>query len=198
MSGLHSRLAKLSPEQRALLAQRLTKKTILSSSRVNALPEVQPDPEHRYDPFPLTELQQAYWIGRSGAFEIGQVAAHCYLEIESDDVNIERLNNAWQQLVDRHEMLRAVILPDGQQRVLESVPPYKIRAVDLRGQGSELVEAQLQQIRRRMSHQVLPSDQWPLFDICAILLSKDCIRLCVSLDALMIDGWSIALLFKGA
>jgi pyochelin synthetase len=196
MSDLQNRVAKLSPEQRALLALRLTKHQAASSSRATRLAEVRPDPAHKYDPFPLTDLQQAYWIGRSGAFEIGQVAGHSYLEIESDELDIERLNHAWRRLIDRHDMLRAIILPDGRQQVLKSVPPYAIKLIDLRQQTPEASEAQLQEIRQRMSHQVLPSDQWPLFDIRAIVLDKGRIRLCISLDALIIDGWSIALLFR--
>lgn len=30
--------------------------------------ELKPQPEHRHDPFPLTDIQQAYLIGRLGAW----------------------------------------------------------------------------------------------------------------------------------
>ena len=33
--------------------------------------------------FPLTELQHAYWAGRSGAFAMGNIACHAYLETET-------------------------------------------------------------------------------------------------------------------
>ena len=31
------------------------------------------DPAHRYDPFPLTDIQQAYVVGRHTAFELGGI-----------------------------------------------------------------------------------------------------------------------------
>nr|MDQ2874591.1 hypothetical protein [Actinomycetota bacterium] len=52
-----------------------------------ALPVIEPDPVKRGDPFPLTEIQQAYWIGRSAAHEIGDVSIHAYVEVEGDGVD---------------------------------------------------------------------------------------------------------------
>jgi yersiniabactin nonribosomal peptide synthetase len=86
--------------------------------------------------------------------------------------------------------LRAVILPDGRQKVLEQVPPYRFKVVDLRHQSRETVASELEAIRREMSHQVLPADKWPLFDIRASLLKDGRIRLHVSWDALIADAWS--------
>ena len=36
------------------------------------LPPIAPDLQHRYEPFPLTDIQHAYWVGMSGAFELRQ------------------------------------------------------------------------------------------------------------------------------
>src|SRR6185295_1386146 len=102
-----------------------------------ALPAVIPDPASRHEPFPLTDVQQAYWIGRSGAFELGQVATHIYMEINTRGIDLGRMERAWQLLVDRHDMLRAVVLPDGRQQILETVPPYRIEVLDLRGEAPE-------------------------------------------------------------
>lgn len=41
-----------------------------------SLPAIAPDPQNRYQPFPLNEMQQAYWIGRNSLFEMGNVAIH--------------------------------------------------------------------------------------------------------------------------
>ncbi|WP_159719014.1 type I polyketide synthase, partial [Geminicoccus flavidas] len=87
---------------------------------------IEPDPAHRYDPFPLTEIQQAYWIGRGDSLELGNVGCYLYTEVELRDVDLARLEQAWNQLVRRHDMLRAVILPDGRQQILKEVPPYRI------------------------------------------------------------------------
>ena len=163
---------------------------------VAALPEIIPDPENRYLPFPLTDVQQAYWIGRQGSFALGDVACHIYLELESTDLNLERFELAWQQLIERHEMLRAIVLPGGQQQILEHVPPYRIEHLDLREHQPEDRASQLEAVRARMSHQVLPPERWPLFEIRASLLDDKRTRLHISFDLLIGDAWSFQILFR--
>ncbi|MEO0967771.1 MAG: amino acid adenylation domain-containing protein [Cyanobacteria bacterium J06639_18] len=160
------------------------------------LPTVLPVPEQRYQPFPLTDIQQAYWLGRNEAFELGNIAAHGYIELDCQNLNLQRLNLAWQKLIDRHDMLRVVILPDGQQQVLEEVPPYKIELLDLCGQAPEVINAELEFIRDRMSHEVLRVDRFPLFEIRATRLDEVRTRLHLSFDALIADAWSVFVLGK--
>ncbi|MEG4215636.1 amino acid adenylation domain-containing protein [Microcoleus sp. Pol14C6] len=161
-----------------------------------SLPAIAPDPQNRYKPFPLNEMQQAYWIGRNSFFEMGNVAIHGYVEIESDELDLERFSLAWQRVVERHDMLRAIVLPNGQQQILENVPAYKIEVLDLRSLDPEVAGEKLEAIRDRLSHQVLPLDSWPLFEICASQINNRRIRLHISIDALCIDGWSFQILFQ--
>jgi len=76
------------------------------------------DREHLYEPFPMTDVQQAYWIGRGASLELGNVATHIYSEAEFEDLDVERLSRAWQRMIRRHDMLRAVVLPSGEQQIL--------------------------------------------------------------------------------
>ena len=185
----------LTPELRAELAERKTEiMAFLRGARdavqVASLPAIVPVPDDLYQPFPLTKVQQAYWIGRSGDFELGNVATHLYLEFDHVDLDLGRVEWAWQRLIERHPMLRAIIRPDGQQQVLEQVPPYRIEVVDLRGQERDVVAAGLEGVRQELSHQVLPSDRWPLFEIRATRLDDRTTRLHISLDLLIGDAWS--------
>jgi len=163
--------------------------------RSTALPTLIPLPESRYEAFPLTDMQYAFWVGRSGVLELGAVANHGYYEIEGQDLDLERLNHALQVLIDRHDMLRAIVLPDGQQQVLKTVPPYQMPVFDLRGKDENQVRAALQDIRDRLSHQVVPADQWPLFEFCATRLDQDKVRLHISYDLQVFDAWSLFRLF---
>ncbi|NEE25185.1 hypothetical protein G3M53_06855, partial [Streptomyces sp. SID7982] len=70
------------------------------------LPTVVPRPDQRYEPFPLTEMQQAQWIGRLSSFDMGGVAPHLYFEFDSRTIETARLERAWQRVVERHDMLR--------------------------------------------------------------------------------------------
>lgn len=185
--------SKLSSAKLALLQKRLrgeigfdTNKKIFQEK----LPTIVPQPNERYQPFPLTDVQQAYWVGRSGAFELSNISTHVYFEIDTVDLDLIRFENAWQQLIERHDMLRAIIRTDGQQQILQQVPAYKIKVLDLRGQNIARVSSQLSQVRERLSHQVLPADRWPLFEIQAVKLENNRVRLCLSLDILIGDAWS--------
>jgi non-ribosomal peptide synthetase component F len=145
----------------------------------------------RNEPFPLTEVQQAYWIGRNNVYDLGGVSCHNYIEVDCPDLDIPRLSAAWGQIVRRHEMLRAVIREDGQQVVLDEVPDYEIRTIDVSGAVTENVDAALLGIREAMSHQVLDVDTWPLFDIRAVKCPNNRTRLHLTFEYLVADAWSI-------
>jgi pyochelin synthetase len=157
-------------------------------------PSIVAVPEQRHVPFPLTDIQQAYWVGRRKDVELGGVTTHYYCEIDCHGLDLERLSLAWQRVVARHDMLRAIISSDGQQRILETVPPYQISITDLRAYGPEVVDSRLKSVRHSMSHLVLPSDRWPLFDIRASLLLDGGVRLHLSFETLVVDARSRNLL----
>ncbi|HEX6292330.1 MAG TPA: condensation domain-containing protein [Herpetosiphonaceae bacterium] len=161
-----------------------------------ALPQIEPDPGTRYEPFPLTDIQQAYWIGRMGSLELGNVATHVYLELDGGALDLDRFRDAWQRLIDRHDMLRAIVREDGLQQILPHVPPYALHVADVRPLPSDARAAHLEAIRQELSHQVLPADTWPLFDLRATILDDEQVRLHISLDMLILDAWSLRLLVR--
>ncbi len=160
------------------------------------LPTIIPAPAQRALPFPLNDVQQAYWIGRSDMLALGNISCHGFVEVECVDLDLPRLNQAWQRLVERHDMLRAVVHPDGQQQILPEVPSYVIDVVDLRGSPQDTIADRLAAIRQRMSHQVLACDRWPLFEIRAAQLNGGRCRLFASMDLLISDAWSFSVLLQ--
>lgn len=190
----------LTPELRAVLADHKTHLLNLlqqeASTVPQELPELVPAPEDRHQPFPLTDMQHAFWVGRSGVLQLGHVSNHGYYEIEGQDLDVDRLNATLQQLIQRHDMLRAVVWPTGQQQILPEVPPYEMARLDLRGQPESVVATQLDQVRQTLSHQVLPADRWPLYDFRVTYLEGGRVRLHVSFDLLIFDAWSLFRLFE--
>nr|WP_042187320.1 non-ribosomal peptide synthetase [Kibdelosporangium sp. MJ126-NF4]CEL17994.1 iron aquisition yersiniabactin synthesis enzyme (Irp2) [Kibdelosporangium sp. MJ126-NF4]CTQ90778.1 iron aquisition yersiniabactin synthesis enzyme (Irp2) [Kibdelosporangium sp. MJ126-NF4] len=157
------------------------------------LPPVVPAEHAAHDPFPLTDQQQAYALGRTGSFSSGNVSAHAYFEYEGEDLDLDRFRKAWQRVVDRHPMLRAVVDPVTMtQRVLADPPPYEMSVVDLRGQDPEAASADL---RARLSHEVRPIDTWPLYSVAAARLDERRTRVFFSIDALFSDFASMRLMF---
>ncbi|PZD72650.1 Phenyloxazoline synthase MbtB [Acaryochloris thomasi RCC1774] len=163
---------------------------------VETLPNIELNPTQRHQPFPLNDIQTAYWIGRSGAFEMGNIAAHVYAEFEGQELDCHRLQQAFQQVIDRHPVLRTVILPDGQQQVLADLPPYEMSVLDWRSLSSDLKQQQLEQLRDRLSHQMLDPHAWPLFEVCLARLDEQTVHVFLSIDNLLVDGASLGIICR--
>ena len=195
--SLASKLDSLTPQERTQLALRLSlAKRQAASKKDTGLPSVQPDERNRFKPFPLTDLQQAYLIGRSEGIELGNISCHGYAEVDMEDWDRERFQFALQKMIDRHEMLRCIVLPEGRQQILSSPQKYEIKVNDLRKLDAAATAARLESIRARMSHQVHASDQWPLFEFCVSLLDSKISRLHISTDLLIGDGRSFEIVFQ--
>ncbi|VFQ46274.1 non-ribosomal peptide synthetase [Desulfoluna butyratoxydans] len=146
-------------------------------------------------PFDLTDLQSAYWIGRSEVFDYGGVSSHLYVEAEvCGDLDAEVLNRSWNSLVAQHDMLRMVVTPDGRQRIVPSPPEFIVQVHDLTGQDAGSTRQDLALIRQGLSHRKIDAETWPLFDVHYTRLEKGLGRLHVSMDLLVADIWSFNML----
>jgi len=182
----------MTEERRAALHQR--KEAVLDYLRQGLdLEAVVPDPGSSYQPFPLTEVQGAYLLGRRETFAYGGVACHAYGEMGIPNLDPGRLEAAWQALVRRHPMLRALIQVEGSQRVLPEVPDYHIAVNDVRGSSPLQVEAAIKSVRSELDHKMHAPDQWPLFELRVTLTDQRGI-LHLSIDFLIADFISIHLL----
>ncbi|WP_238697181.1 condensation domain-containing protein, partial [Streptomyces sp. E2N166] len=119
---------------------------------------------------------------------------HTYAELDLEDLEVDRLEEAVRRLVARHDSLRTVILPSGRQRVLEHVPDYAVDHLDLRGRSPEDIAELHARTREELSHRVAPADRWPLFALRAHRLDEHRTRLFVSLDLLIADAHSVHVL----
>lgn len=153
--------------------------------------QIKPNLEEAYHPFPLTDVQYAYWLGRSGLYELGNVATHCYFELDADGLDTECAETAWNLLIQRHGMMRVIIQPDGMQRILENTPQYHIDVTDIRQLEVTEKEKALDEKRAEMSHQVIQTDEWPLFDVRITKIEDQKHRIHISFDNIIFDGWSM-------
>jgi pyochelin synthetase len=151
------------------------------------------EPEARHRPFPLTDVQAAYVLGRRSSFSYGGVGCHAYGELQFRELDPKRLEHAFRILVARHDMLRAVSDDAGSQRILEQVPPYTILVKDMRTQSAAEGEQSLLATRALLDHALYAPDRWPLFDLRVTQLAERSI-LHFSLDFLLADYVSIQIL----
>jgi pyochelin synthetase len=150
------------------------------------------DPAGRFEPFPLTDVQAAYALGRRAAFDYSG-SCQLYLEVALPLLAGSHFEDAWNALVRRHDMLRAVVHADGYQRVLEEVPRYRIAVADLRGATAEAVERSVTATRGEMDHRSYAGDAWPLFELRVTQTAAHSV-LHVSFDFLIADYVSILVL----
>ncbi|WP_162231037.1 non-ribosomal peptide synthetase, partial [Winslowiella iniecta] len=143
------------------------------------------DPATR--PFPLTDIQHAYWIGRSQSLALGGVSCHVYFEWQIENFDLQRFEAAWNRVIARHGMMRACVDEQGMQRILATVPHYQIATDDLTDVTPSHKNQQLAATRQRMCQQVLDASQWPLFELRASRESADVCRVHLDLDLLTFD-----------
>ncbi|MFF0827682.1 amino acid adenylation domain-containing protein [Brevibacillus sp. NPDC003359] len=177
-----------------LQALKEQKADILALLRAESQPvTVVPDPAARFVPFPLTDVQSAYLLGRYELFGYGGVACHIYMELDYPELDLKRAENAWNLLIARHDMLRATIDQNGQQRILENVPHFTITYTDTSCMDEQEAGRRLDDIREAMGHRVYDTAKWPLFDI-GLTKTSDRAVLHVSMEFLIADWASIWLL----
>ncbi|MFN8578548.1 MAG: amino acid adenylation domain-containing protein [Candidatus Sericytochromatia bacterium] len=141
--------------------------------------------------FTLTDVQQAYWVGRTNNIDMGNISAHAYLEIDIKKLDINKFESALNTLIERHPMLRTIILENGTQKILESNTYYKILVNDLKNNPKEL-----EIIRDKLSHEILDSTKFPLFRISVSLLDEFTSRIHISIDGLIADALSMNILAR--
>lgn len=115
--GFRAPQGKMSREIQEMLKE--NKQSLISY--LSAKRDIVHEEEARYDKFPLTDMQSAYYSGMQTTYELGGTSCHTYLELELEDIDINRFQQAWHKTIEKHDMLRAMVHQDGTQEVLESV-----------------------------------------------------------------------------
>ncbi|WP_028182940.1 type I polyketide synthase [Salinispora arenicola] len=143
--------------------------------------------------FPLTRVQHAYWVGGSGGYRLGDVPCSFHLEHDCPGLDMARYEDAWNAVIARHPMLRAIITPEGRNRILDRVPRYRIRVRDLSALDEPVRLEKLSRIRAEMVGREPRPGRWPLVDIRAARLPGGIVRLFVNVDVLVCDTASFLL-----
>lgn len=147
-------------------------------------------------PFPLTDVQYAYWIGRRNDQLLGGVGCHAYLEIDGKDVEPRRLESAWGQLLTHHSMLRARFLADGQQEVMDAPFTKALLVHDLQLYPEDELTLELTRIRDRLSHRRLAVEKGEVAGLELSLLPGGHTRIHFDIDLLVADVQSLQIILR--
>ena len=147
--------------------------------------------QHESADFMLTDMQQAYLVGRDSSLPIGGVSSHVYHEIEGN-WNIEKLSAALNMVLKKHPALRTKFTNSfSQYTVHEQTLDIKI----IKANRQTDYEKNILQTREQMSHQIMDAVTGPLLDV-RINQDEQRMTLHVSHDGLVMDGLSMFIFFR--
>lgn len=159
---------------------------------INSQKAIKHNSNTAYEEFPLTPLQSSYLVGKSDAYDFGGIGCNFYVELDISKYDLNRVTKAWEDLIERHPMLRAVILPSGTQKILEKVPKYNI---EVKEYSYENFQTEFNELRKIMSSKLHSSNEWPLFEIKISKLKEKTV-LHFSIDMLIADSVSMGILLR--
>lgn len=157
------------------------------------------DPDNAHQPFPLTEVQASYLVGRTQAFQYGGVGCHGYTEFDilnpaATPFTPEQLTAAWDAVVAAHPMMQCEVHPDGWQRVNPDLQ-VPLQVHDLRQESADQVAKVRADIAHRYRNKVYDITAGePLID-ALVTLGPDDTVLHVSVDLLLTDFLGLSVIF---
>jgi surfactin family lipopeptide synthetase C len=149
------------------------------------------------DAYPLAPTQHGilfhnlYDPGSAVYFEIITWTIH-------GEVNIEAFEKAWQSVVDRHPILRTVFVWEGLDEPLQVVRKQvklPLRYEDWRGLTPEVQQEKVEEFFARERARGFDLSAAPLMRIALIQLEDNVYRFVWSYHHVMIDGWSLSVIF---
>jgi len=146
------------------------------------------DRTNRFEPFPLTDVQSAYLLGRSKTFEYGGVACHVYLEICYAELETQKVREIWNAITRKYDMLHAIINESGYQQVMKDVPELEIQEWDLVKYPEKAAE--FEKFRKEMGNRAYTVGKWPMFGLAVSHNNENAI-LHFSIEFLLADWTSI-------
>jgi pyochelin synthetase len=159
--------------------------------------EVLRAPHGRFAPFPLTDVQAAYTVGRTSAFRWGGVGCHGYAEFAVDHAGhvrakpgADEYRAAWRKVVDAHDMLRCVVQPDGYQVIRPDLPDGLAVHESL---DARQIAGERTRIADELKNRTYPLGEGPMYDI-VVTIGPDDTVVHVSVDLLIADFVSIFIL----
>ncbi|MGL5440733.1 MAG: condensation domain-containing protein [Filifactoraceae bacterium] len=135
----------------------------------------------------LSPLQLAYMAGQIDGEILNKVNAHYYIEFEKQDLNVAYLEENINLLIRENDILRLVLLSEGNGIILGEVPKYKVSQYMYETQEDRY------ETRRMLSHIIYNTETWPMFNFVVgkknIGENKNDV-LHISFDCSILDAWS--------
>ncbi|MEU4832126.1 amino acid adenylation domain-containing protein, partial [Streptosporangium sp. NPDC023615] len=188
MSDLRARLARLSPEQRAALEERMRRQP--SPQRAPGIPR-----RAGGGPAPLSFGQERLWFLQQ--LDPADASYNMFMvQRLRGRVSVEALRHALGRLVERHATLRARFTAREGSPVQEIGPPVPVEPdlIDLSGLPADEREDRATELVADLTNRPFDLAAGPLLRVHLITLSGNDHVLCVVLHHIVADGWSLKIL----
>ena len=135
-------------------------------------------------------MQKAYLMGKEKEIALNTVNATYYQEFEKENIDVKKLEESLNWIINQNEALRMVIFREGKGIISENLPNYNIKSYKL-----ETYEQRIK-YREEMSNKTYNYGTWPMFDVCVGKSFEDKDILHMIYDCSILDAWSIDILTK--
>ncbi|PYG89177.1 amino acid adenylation domain-containing protein [Ruminiclostridium sufflavum DSM 19573] len=153
------------------------------------------EPVRTREKYDLNSIQQAYLMGRSKDFDLGNISCHYYVEIETK-LDIARLQESLNKVVKHQPALRSVVYSNGYQQVLDEVPEYIIEVTDISDLSDFQKQMRIMKYRNEVSHDIFELGKWPMFRFKAIKTGEGIYLLVADIDVMIADAASFYIMGK--
>ena len=141
-------------------------------------------------------MQAACWTGRHDRAFFGGVAAHLYVELDGDRLDVDRLRSALERLYKRHAMLRLGISADGDPYLSDDDGHGQLEVDDFRALDPAELDRELEAKRHQWTHQKLNLRAGQAARFSLSLLPEGATRLHVDTDMMAVDPSSFCVLME--
>ena len=145
----------------------------------------------------LTSMQAACWFGRITESDLlGGVAAHLYVEFDTQTIDLEKLEMALQRVYLEHPILRMSLDVEGIPHISPSVEKTLLEVDDLTALNQEEQQQHLLVKREHWTHQQLDLTKGQTARFSVSLLDENKARLHIDTDMIAVDPSSFCRLVE--
>jgi Condensation domain len=192
MTDLAKRIAALSPEKRQLLLQHLQQNKKENFAQNDITPQ-----NRDTNTFPLSFAQQRLWF--IDQLEPGNIALNLSLSIGlTGSLNVKALEASFQEIVNRHEVLRTTFTTlQGQPvQVISPNLSLELPIIDLQKVLADERESKMLQLATAEAHQPFDLSKDTLLRVTLLQLAKSEYALLLTMHHIISDGWSVGVLVR--
>ena len=156
------------------------------------------DREHRFDDFPLTGMQQAYYFGRMDNMHLGTTPTHLYIEVDIKDFDKAKFVRVLNRITEAHDALRLRVSDEGTQRIVpqQIITEDMITFADASQLDEEGKQRTIVAARKVINSIDIDYTDSPLARVTVVLTGDGSARVGLYLDGFVADGWSQDILLR--